>query len=172
MTLSIGEVNAMDRAAFVTHFGAVYEHSPWVAERAWEAQPFRDRESLEQEMARVVLEAGRERQLELLCLHPKLGTRSELSGHSRDEQAAAGLHAAAHAQLDELRRLNREYEEKFGYPFILAVRNASVPAILDSARTRINHEKRAEFDESLRQVLRIAHFRLTDLLPEGARDRP
>lgn len=97
-------------------------------------------------------------------MHPRLGTRLELSGYSRTEQAGAGLLEAAEPERRELETLNRAYEQKFGFPFILAVRDASLGSILDSCRTRINHEVEVEFDESLRQVFRIADFRLADLL--------
>jgi 2-oxo-4-hydroxy-4-carboxy-5-ureidoimidazoline decarboxylase len=71
------------------------------------------------------------------------------------------LSAAEHAELEQL---NNSYEAKFGFPFILAVRNANSRSILDSCRARINHDEKSEFDESLRQVFKIAHFRLCDLL--------
>lgn len=163
----IARVNGLDRAAFVARFAAVYEHSPWVAEGAWDARPFANRTGLEEAMHDVVLGAGRDRQLALLRAHPRLGTRLELSGHSRAEQLGAGIASASEADRATLERLNRAYEEKFGFPFILAVRNASVPTILDSCRTRIDHDAPAEFEESLRQVFRIAHFRLFDLVQEG-----
>lgn len=168
VAMSIARVNDLDRAAFVARFGAVYEHSAWVAEGAWDARPFTDRTALEEAMRDVVLGAGRDRQLALLCAHPRLGTRLELSGYSRSEQSGAGIASASEADRATLERLNRAYEEKFGFPFILAVRNASVPTILDSCRARIDHDAPAEFEESRRQVFRIAHFRLTDLVHDGA----
>jgi len=161
--LSIAQLNSMDRATFVARFGGVYERSPWVAEQAWHAQPFADREALERAMQGVVLEAGQARQLELLRMHPPLGTRLKLSDYSRTEQADAGLLEATAAERRELETLNRDYERKFGFPFILAVRNVSLSSILNSCRTRINADVKSEFDESLRQVFRIAGFRLADL---------
>ncbi len=161
--LTIAQLNSMDLATFVARLGAVYEHAPWVAEQAWTALPFADREALERAMQDVVLEAGQERQLVLLRMHPPLGTRLKLGGHSLAEQTGAGLTEATAAERAELEMLNRGYEAKFGFPFILAVRNASVRLILDSCRTRIGSDARSEFDESLRQVFRIAAFRLADL---------
>jgi len=160
--LSIAQLNSMDRATFVARFGGVYEDSPWVAEQAWTARPFADRNALERAMQEAVRAAGQSRQLELLRLHPPLGTRLELSGCSRAEQAGAGLLEATAAERAELERLNRDYEDKFGFPFIFAVRNASLRSILDSCRTRIGADAKSEFDESLRQVFRIAAFRLAD----------
>lgn len=161
--LSIAKLNALDRAKFVAKLGGIYERSPWVAEQAWDKRPFADRAALERAMRQAVLDASEARQLELLRAHPALGTRLELSGYSRTEQAAAGLDEASMAQRRELEALNRAYESKFGFPFIFAVRNASLAAILESCRARIAADAKAEFAESLRQVFRIAGFRLADL---------
>jgi len=160
--LSIAQLNSMDRATFVARFGGVYERSPWVAGQAWQARPFADRKALERAMQEAVLEAGQARQLELLRLHPPLGTRLKLSGYSCAEQTGAGLPEATVAERAELERLNRDYERKFGFPFIFAVRNAGLHSILESCRIRMNAGAKAEFDESLRQVFRIAAFRLAD----------
>jgi len=160
---SIAEVNALDRAAFVARYGGIYERSPWVAEQAWRRRPFASREALEAALQQVVQQAGQERQLALLKTHPRLGTRLALSGCSRAEQAGAGLQELSAAERSELETLNEVYERKFGFPFIIAVRNASLRTILDSCRRRIGADAGAEFDESLRQVFRIAAFRLADL---------
>ena len=160
---AIEEANSLDRAAFVARFGGIYERSPWVAEAAWERRPFADRPALERAMQETVRQAGRTRQLELLRAHPRLGTRLALSGFSQAEQALAGLGELTAAERAELEMLNESYERKFGFPFIFAVRNASLRAILESCRNRIDADTAAEFDESLRQVFRIAAFRLADL---------
>ncbi|MGH8287202.1 MAG: 2-oxo-4-hydroxy-4-carboxy-5-ureidoimidazoline decarboxylase [Steroidobacteraceae bacterium] len=165
--LSIEQMNSMDRATFVARFGGVYERSPWVAEEAWHGRPFADLSALERAMQAVVLGAGHTRQLELLRMHPPLGTRLKLSGFSRAEQAGAGLLEAAEAERHELETLNHAYERRFGFPFIVAVRHASLRSILEGCRTRMNHDVESEFDESLRQVFRIAGFRLADLLAGG-----
>lgn len=161
--LSIDAVNALGRDAFVERFGAVYERSPWVAEKAWVRRPFADRQALATAMQDIVMAAGRDRQLALLRAHPKLGTRLALAGFSKAEQAGAGIAAAADAERAELQALNARYEERFGFPFILAVRGATLPEILASCRRRIESDADSEFDEALRQVSRIAGFRLVDL---------
>ena len=166
-SLTIAAVNSLGRAEFVSRFGAIYEKSPWVAEGAWNARPFADATALENALAEVVRHASHAQQLELLQQHPRLGTRLALSGYSRSEQAGAGLPDASTVECAELEQLNNDYEGKFGFPFILAVRNANSRSILDSCRTRINHDEKSEFDESLRQVFKIAHFRLSDLLDNG-----
>ena len=159
----IDEANSLDRAAFVARFGAIYEQSPWVAEEAWKRRPFANRDALEHAMQDTVRQAERGHQLELLRAHPRLGTRLARSGYSQAEQAGAGLGELTAAERSELEALNESYERKFGFPFIFAVRNASLRAILESCRSRIGAEAGAEFDESLRQVFRIAAFRLADL---------
>jgi 2-oxo-4-hydroxy-4-carboxy-5-ureidoimidazoline decarboxylase len=159
----IEEANSLDRAAFVARFGGIYEQSPWVAEAAWERRPFADRSAFERAMQETVRQAGRPRQLELLRAHPRLGARLALSGFSQAEQAGVGLGELTAAERAELEALNESYERKFGFPFIFAVRNASLRAILESCRNRIGADAAVEFDESLRQVYRIAAFRLADL---------
>jgi 2-oxo-4-hydroxy-4-carboxy-5-ureidoimidazoline decarboxylase len=161
--LAIGEVNTLDRKAFVARFGGVYEHSPWVAEHAWSRRPFTDGGALAAAMQEAVRSAPRERQLALLQAHPALGARLGLSDCSRAEQAGAGIAAATDAERDELRELNARYEQRFGFPFILAVTGATLPAILESCRRRVTAAPEAEFEEALRQVFRIAGFRLADL---------
>ena len=162
--LSIAELNSMNRVTFVATFGAVYEGSPWVAEQAWHARPFSDRDSLGRAMQDAVSRAGHARQIELLRMHPPLGTRLKLTGYSQAEQAGAGLLEATADERAELARVNLEYEHKFGFPFIFAVRDASLRSILDSCRTRLSADAMSETDESLYQVFRIAAFRLADLL--------
>lgn len=162
--LSMAEVNALDRADFIDRFGSIYEHAPWVAEAAWPARPFGDRAALERAMQETVLRAGKALQLRLLRNHPSLGTRLPLSDASRVEQAGAGLSDVTAAQREELQLLNRDYETRFSFPFILAVRGADFATILENCRSRIGADRKAEFDESLRQVFRIAAFRLADLL--------
>lgn len=162
--ISLAALNSMDRGAFVATLGGIYERSPWVAEKATGSRPFASRDALEHRMQEIVLAAGRAQQLELLRMHPALGTRLALSGYSRAEQADAGLQKASADERAELERLNGEYERKFGFPFILAVRNADLGTILASCRARIGADADAEFNESLRQVFRIAGFRLADLL--------
>jgi 2-oxo-4-hydroxy-4-carboxy-5-ureidoimidazoline decarboxylase len=165
--LTIAEINSLGRTEFIGRLGAIYEKSPWVAERAWNARPFANAAALENTLAEVVREASHAQQLELLRQHPRLGTRLALSGYSHSEQAGAGLLDVGAAERAELERLNTAYESKFGFPFILAVRNANSRSILDSCRTRINHDEKSEFDESLRQVFKIARFRLSDLMDNG-----
>ena len=164
--LTIAEANQMDRAAFVAAFGNVYEHSSWVAERSWHARPFENRAMLAAAMEKVVAEADLWQQLALLQQHPRLGVTADLTDYSHQEQTGAGLQGAAAADLHELATLNDAYENRFGFPFIIAVRGLGVPQILEACRKRLNSEPDAELHQSLAQVRKIAGFRLPDLVSE------
>jgi 2-oxo-4-hydroxy-4-carboxy-5-ureidoimidazoline decarboxylase len=163
----LSDLNALDRAAFVASLGHVFEHSPWVADRAWPARPFSSLEHLLAQMTGVVARASREEQLGLIRAHPELVGRlapAPLSAQSASEQSRAGLDAASEAELAELARLNGEYRAKFGFPFILAVRGLGRAQIAQHLSARITHSPDQEFAECLAQIGRIARFRLDDLL--------
>lgn len=160
----------LNRAAFVARFGAVYEHAPWVAERAWDTglSDAADRvEGLATLLRAPVAAAGRERQLALLRAHPdlagKLGRADELTAASRTEQAGAGLDACTPAEYARFRQLNADYHRRFGFPFILAVAGRQRAAILTIFTRRLAHGQEEEFAEALEQVHRIALFRLRAL---------
>ena len=161
---NLDEINGMDRDAFVAVFGAVFEDSPWAAEAAWQSRPFRNVASVAEALFEAVRNAGRERQLALLRAHPELGARKPLAGYSAGEQARAGLQREQDDQVALLANLNRGYREKFGFPFILAVKGLNPDKIITRFRERLENSPEDEFDECLGQVFRIAGFRLEDLL--------
>jgi OHCU decarboxylase len=158
------ELNALDRAQFATALGWVFEHSPWVAERAWAARPFASLEELCAGMNRVVEEASREEQLALLRAHPDLGTRARVSLSSEREQAGARLDQLTPAEYDTLLRLNAGYKEKFGFPFLYAVKGSGKAEILNALQRRLGRAPEEEFPVALQQVFRIARFRLEEMI--------
>jgi OHCU decarboxylase len=160
MRMTIEELNGLPRDAFVKALGWVYEHSPWVAERAWERRPFASLEALYGAMMAEVEAAPREEQLALLRAHPDLGARLQMSAASTGEQSGAGLDRLAADELEQLRDLNLAYRAKFGFPFILAVKGATKSDIVEGLKRRFRNEAEVEFREALRQVHRIAAFRL------------
>ena len=166
----LSDVNAMDRATFAAVFGGVFEASPWVAEAAWQSMPFESSEDMADTLCDIVRNAGRERQLALLRAHPELGVRKPLAGYSAREQADAGLKQARGNQGELLANLNQRYRDKFGFPFILAVKGLEPDTIIMRFRERLENSLEDEFDECLEQVFRIAGFRLDELLG-GAGDR-
>ena len=164
---SITALSGLDREGFVAAIGAVFEHSPWIAARAWERRPFADRAALDQAFVEVLAAAGREELLGLILAHPELASkaalRGELAEHSAREQAGAGLNACTPEELGTIRELNDAYRSHFGWPFIVAVKGLSRQQIIAAMRTRLNHSAEDEFAEALLQIRRIAGLRLDAL---------
>ncbi len=168
-----GGVSAMDRAAFLEHFGGVYEHSSWIAEQVFDTGlgPLTDTPSgLSAAMREVVDQAGREPQRVLLRAHPDLAGRLAVSGEltaaSSAEQAGAGLDQCTPEEFSAFTELNTRYSEKFGFPFIVAVRGLDRAGILDRFRQRVEHDQDTEFNEALSQVHRIARLRIDDVFAQ------
>lgn len=158
--MTLAALNAGDRAQFVAAIGWVFEHSPWIAERAFAAAPFGSVEALHAAMARVAAEASPDEQLGLLRAHPDLGTRAKMSDSSTSEQSGAGLDRLSRSDYDRLTRLNDAYRAKFGFPFLYAVKGSTVAQILSALEQRSIANPADEFAEALRQATRIARFRL------------
>ncbi|MFO1349785.1 MAG: 2-oxo-4-hydroxy-4-carboxy-5-ureidoimidazoline decarboxylase [Gammaproteobacteria bacterium] len=159
---------ALDRTEFVDFLGAVFEHSPWVAEVAWQSRPFASLAALHQAMTQAMRAAAPERQLALLRAHPELASKAALAGdltrESAVEQASAGLDRCTLEELANLREGNQAYQEKFGFPFIMAVKGKSKREILDALSERLRHTRELEFSQALDEVANIARFRLADLV--------
>ncbi|MBL8484950.1 MAG: 2-oxo-4-hydroxy-4-carboxy-5-ureidoimidazoline decarboxylase [Rhodocyclaceae bacterium] len=157
-------LSAMDQAAFTACLGDIYEHSPWVAERAWAARPYADRAALQQAMAGVLAAASRAEKLALIRAHPELAgkaaIRGELTADSRREQAGAGLDQCSAEEFAALTRLNQAYGVRFGFPFVIAVRGLGRQEIIAALERRLAHAPEQEFAEALVQIDRIAAFRL------------
>ena len=162
--MTLDELNTYDRMTFIDSLGGIFEDSPWVAERAWPRRPFATRDALHAAMTGVVAEASRDEQLALLRAHPDLGTRARMSEASTGEQAGAGLDRLTPDEFQRLQRLNDAYREKFGYPFLFAVKGSTKHQILAALEERLPRNTADEFAEALRQVYRIADFRLQAIL--------
>ena len=163
----LSDINNMDRDTFVAVFGGVFEASPWVAEETWQSRPFKSAAHLVATLCKTVENVGRERQLALLQAHPELGARKPLTGYSEREQANAGLAQEETGRTELLADLNRRYRDKFGFPFILAVKGLNPDQIIMRFRERLENSPEDEFSECLGQVFRIAGFRLDDLLGDA-----
>jgi OHCU decarboxylase len=162
--MTLDDINACDRANFSQRVGWVFEHSPWVAERAWMKRPFATLDALHAAMMSAVAAASRDEQLALLRAHPDLGARAAMSDASATEQTGAGLDRLTPEEFASLIRLNAAYREKFGFPFIYAVRGSTKQAILDALEARLSAGSDQELAEALGQVARIARFRLQELI--------
>ena len=163
-TVTMQELNAMNQEHFIAAVGWVFEHSPWVAERAWTHRPFATRAALHGAMATIVKHASLQEQIALIRKHPDLGSRARLSEASSGEQTGAGLDRLNSEEFERLHRLNSAYREKFGFPFIYAVKGSTKEDILAALECRLAGEPEAERITALEQIYRIAQFRLEDLI--------
>jgi OHCU decarboxylase len=164
MSYSMAALNQLDRQEFVACTGEVFEHSAWVAERAWRHRPFDSFDQLCERMNGEVEAASFNERMALLRAHPDLGTRAKISTSSAGEQAGAGLDQLTSEEYRRLTDLNSAYREKFGFPFLFAVRGSGKSAILEALQKRLNAGPEDEFREALRQVFRIARFRLESIV--------
>lgn len=164
--IPIEAVNRMTRADFVAAFGDVAENSPWVAERAAIARPFADRRAMGEAFLDAVFDADPSAQLALVRAHPDLAGRAAIAGElqpeSRREQAGAGLDRLTAEEFARFTELNAAYREKFGFPFIFAVKGADKHAILTAFEERIDNDPEAELATAIRQVANIIGFRIED----------
>ena len=155
----------MDSHDFIAHYGGVYEHSPWVAEHvAVFAADIDDKDRLADLMADCVDNADTEQQLKLIRAHPdlagKLQVAGELTAESTEEQASAGLDQCSKIEYERFQALNEAYKEKFGFPFIMAVRRSNRAEILDAFGTRLQNDYDAEFETALTEIHKIARLRI------------
>jgi 2-oxo-4-hydroxy-4-carboxy-5-ureidoimidazoline decarboxylase len=169
--LTIEALNAMSVQDFTAALGSIFEHSPWVAQRAAQWRPFSDGEALHLAMCRQVDQASVAEQDALILAHPKLGARgrqrAQLTQSSAQEQSRAGLDACSDAEFAELLRLNELYMARFAMPFILAVRGHTPESILAALNQRLDNDPAIERTTALQQIHRIAGFRLDDLVDSG-----
>ena len=162
----------MDRETFVARYGSIFEHSPWIAERAWglELGPAHDSAAgLHNALARVFRTASAEERLGVLRAHPdlagKLAQAKRLTAESTHEQSSAGLDALTDAERAAFQRQNTAYVARHGFPFIIAVRDNTKASITEAFARRIANDSATEFAIACGQVERIAELRLMDLLP-------
>jgi len=161
--IALETLNGLPQADFVARLGAIYEHSPWIAERALVARPFASLDTLHAAMERALHGASRDEQLVLIRAHPELLGKLEaarLTGSSRAEQASAGLDRCTAAQKARMQALNQAYREKFGFPFIVAVKGLDWAIIIERIEARLRQTREAELATALQEIGRIARFRL------------
>ena len=164
----------MAKEEFVSRYGGVYEHSPWIAEQAWESGlgPIHDSvEGLSEAMRDVVDNADVKLQLVLIRAHPdlagKAAVRGELTQESSNEQASAGIDQCSNDEFDRFQRYNRSYKEKFQFPFVMAVKGSNRTAILEAFEQRLDNDYEVEFARALAEIHKIARLRLLEMA-----DRP
>jgi len=158
----------MPAQEFVRQFGDLYEHSPWVAQRRFDAgldQNMDDIEGLSSALATTLNGASRDEKLALIRAHPdlagKAAARGELTDDSNLEQSSAGLDQCSEEELQRFHQLNDAYKEKFDFPFIMAVKDSNRHLILAAFETRLQNDRAVEFDTAIEEINKIAKLRLT-----------
>ncbi|HWW84575.1 MAG TPA: 2-oxo-4-hydroxy-4-carboxy-5-ureidoimidazoline decarboxylase [Vicinamibacterales bacterium] len=162
--LTLDALNAADRKTFVSALAGVFEDSPWIVERTWLQRPFATLEHLHRAMTAEIDRAPRDEQLSLLRAHPDLGARETMSTQSMSEQSGAGLTRLGDSDLAKLRHLNAAYRQKFGFPFLFAVKGSSPRDVLTALEQRLAATSDTEFNEAVRQVHKIGRIRLQALI--------
>jgi 2-oxo-4-hydroxy-4-carboxy-5-ureidoimidazoline decarboxylase len=162
---TLQQINALSREEFVRTVGPVFEHSPWIAERGESARPFPSRAALHESLCEVVRRASPDQQLTLIRAHPDLVGRAVLTAESRGEQTSAGLTDLSPEEMAQFDRYNREYKERFGFPFVICARLNKKAAILAAFPERLRYSPEQERATALAEIFKIAQLRLADLIP-------
>ncbi|MEI9892120.1 MAG: 2-oxo-4-hydroxy-4-carboxy-5-ureidoimidazoline decarboxylase [Caulobacteraceae bacterium] len=160
-------VAAQDHDQFLAAYAHLFEHSPWVVERAWAYRPFADAKALHIAMLRVLAEASEDERLALALAHPELADKVAIShgltDSSAEEQASAGLDRLSTDEYAVFHELNRAYRQRYGFPFIICVKLNDKASILAAMRWRLEHSREQELEEAMTQIGLIARLRLADI---------
>lgn len=168
--MTIKEINQLSKASFIRDVGHVFEHSPWVAEAAYnKGESFSSTDDLHHCMLSAMYEGTLDQKRSLLRAHPDLGGRIQMTKASVSEQKGAGLDQLNEEEFQLLQHLNQSYTSRFGFPFILAVKGKTKEEIILNLKKRIGHTQDEEFNTALEEVGKIAGFRLNDLIEEPAK---
>jgi 2-oxo-4-hydroxy-4-carboxy-5-ureidoimidazoline decarboxylase len=162
--LNLRKLNALDREDFARLIGPVFEHSPWIAEKTWPLRPFESREYLHAALCNTVARADEQEQLALIRSHPDLAGRAVLTKASRGEQASAQLDQLSDKETELFDNYNRQYREKFGFPFVICARLNTKEAILAAFAARLKNSPEQEMETVLGEIYKIADLRLRDLV--------
>ena len=161
----INKINKLSKSEFIKVFANIFENARWIAEELYNQKPFNSFEELSSKILNIFETATREKQLKILNAHPDLANKTKISLLTPDslkEQINAGLDQCTKEEFNEFKKLNNTYK-KFGFPFILAVKEKTKIEILNNFRKRVSSDPEIEFDEAVKQVKQIASLRLKEL---------
>ncbi len=163
---AIAKLNNLSQKEFTAILGKIWEATPEIAEQAWQNRPFEDLEALYQAMLAVVNKMSEAKQVALIKAHPDLGSKTKMAEASVEEQAGVGLDRLSESEYQRFQALNQAYKDKFGFPFIIAVKNHSKESVLTAFETRLNNSPEPEKQEALSQISKIARLRLETIIEE------
>ena len=165
----INKINKLSKSEFIKVFANIFENARWIAEKLYNQKPFDNFEELSSKILDIFETTTRDKQLKILNAHPDLANKTKISLLTPDslkEQTSAGLDQCTEEEFSEFKKLNDTYK-KFGFPFILAVKEKTKIEILNNFRKRISSDPEIEFDEAVKQVKQIASLRLKELNNKG-----
>ena len=160
---SVDKVNKLSKTVFVSIFGNVFEKTTLIAEKVFTFKPFENYEELSNKFLNIFENEREENHLKILNSHPDLAIEKIMTIDSKKEQSDAQLNQCTKEEFEEFMKLNKDYKQKFNFPFIIVVEEKNKSEILNSFRKRINNEKNIEFEEAKKQVKKIASLRLEQL---------
>ena len=166
--ITLQELNELDKEHFVAALAGLFEGPPWIVKQSWDARPFVSTEALYQTLCDIMFNAPLEQQIALLQAHPDLVGRAALAGTltpaSTSEQASAGLDRLSPSEIATFTELNQAYWNRFGFPFVICVRENKKASILAGFSERLHHSRTQEVEIALAEVAKICSFRLHDLI--------
>jgi 2-oxo-4-hydroxy-4-carboxy-5-ureidoimidazoline decarboxylase len=170
--ITIQTINTLDRDAFVERLGSLFEGSPWIAAETWHVRPFVDVDQLHDALCATMRAAPEQRQVALIRAHPDLAGKAAIAGdltpESTREQASAGLDRLTPAEYERFNRLNTAYRDKFGFPFVICVREHTKGSILGGFEMRLRNDHSREITAALDEIAKIARLRLDDIMGDAA----
>jgi 2-oxo-4-hydroxy-4-carboxy-5-ureidoimidazoline decarboxylase len=161
---SIEKVNQLSKNEFISTFGNVFEKTNWIANKAFSLKPYKDFDDLISTIIKIYENSSKGDCLTIFNAHPELAVERKLTEDSHKEQKSANLNQCNKDEFNEFKNLNIEYRNKFGFPFIIAVKGKNKIEILNNFRKRVKNEINLEFNEAKKQVKKIATFRLNEII--------
>ena len=158
------DLNSLNENEFTTFFGSIFEKSEWIAIETFKQKPFINSQDLISKMLKIYKSCSVDETIKILNLHPKLAIEKKLTLFSSKEQSGANLDKCSKQEFVEFDRLNFDYEKKFKFPFIIAVKGKNIDEILKNFRFRMDNNYEKEFQEARKQVIEIALLRLNEIL--------
>ena len=158
------DLNDLTESEFISIFGSIFEKSKWIAVQTFKQKPFKDSQDLMNKMLNIYESCSINKITKILNSHPKLAIEKKLTSLSLKEQKEAKLDQCSDEEILEFEKLNLDYEKKFMFPFIIAVKGKNKKDILENFRFRIKNDYEKEFQEAKKQVMNIALFRLNEVL--------
>ena len=162
----INKINKLSQSEFIKIFGNIFEKARWIAKKLYDQKPFNDFQDLSLKMLGIFEATTKKNQLKILNAHPDLADKVKIASltlNSQKEQINAGLNQCSEDEFNEFKNLNKSYRQKYGFPFVIAVKGKNKIEILSEFRKRILNSVDEEFNEAIIQVGKIANLRLNEI---------